>query len=85
MTETEKSIVVLPFEDMSPGKDNAYFSEGLTVEIITELSHVRGLLVISRSSAMTFKGTRKTIRDGRRVQSRGYEAQADGRAQVFAA
>jgi non-specific serine/threonine protein kinase len=57
----EKSIVVLPFEDMSPGKDNEYFSDGLTEEIITDLSHVHDLLVISRSSAMTFKGTKKTI------------------------
>jgi non-specific serine/threonine protein kinase len=58
-----KSIVVLPFEDMSPGKDNEYFSDGLTEEIITDLSHVHDLLVISRSSAMTFKGTNKTIPD----------------------
>jgi len=58
---TEKSIVVLPFEDMSPGKDNEYFSDGLTEEIITDLSHIHDLLVISRSSAMTFKGTKQTI------------------------
>ncbi len=57
----EKSIIVLPFDDMSPSKDNEYFSDGLTEEIITDLSHVNGLLVISRSSAMTFKGTKKTI------------------------
>jgi TolB-like protein len=59
--EAEKSIVVLPFEDLSPGKDNEYFSDGLTEEIITDLSQVHDLLVISRSSAMTFKGTKKTI------------------------
>jgi non-specific serine/threonine protein kinase len=57
----EKSILVLPFEDMSPGKDNEYFSDGLTEELITDLSGVHDLLVISRSSAMTFKGTKKTI------------------------
>jgi serine/threonine protein kinase len=56
-----KSIIVLPFEDMSPGKDNEYFSDGLTEEIIADLSHIHDLLVISRSSAMTFKGTQKTI------------------------
>jgi len=56
-----KSIIVLPFEDISPGKDNEYFSDGLTEEIITDLSHVHDLLVISRSSAMTFKGTKKKI------------------------
>jgi non-specific serine/threonine protein kinase len=61
VSKAEKSIIVLPFEDISPGKDNEYFSDGLTEEIITDLSHVRDLLVISRSSAMTFKGTKKTI------------------------
>jgi non-specific serine/threonine protein kinase len=61
MPKAEKSIIVLPFEDMSPGKDNEYFSDGLTEEIITDLSHLHDLLVISRSSAMTFKGTKKTI------------------------
>ncbi|MFC1563622.1 protein kinase [candidate division KSB1 bacterium] len=57
----EKSIIVLPFGDMSPDKDNEYFSDGLTEEIITDLSHIHDLLVISRSSAMTFKGTKQTI------------------------
>ncbi|NLP10791.1 protein kinase [bacterium] len=60
-TKNEKSILVLPFEDMSPGKDNEYFSDGLTEELITDLSRVHDLLVISRSSAMTFKGTKKTL------------------------
>jgi serine/threonine protein kinase len=59
----EKAILVLPFADMSPGKDNEYFSDGLTEELITDLSGVHDLLVISRSSAMTFKGTKKTIRE----------------------
>jgi len=57
----ENSIVVLPFENMSSDPDQEYFSDGLTEEIITDLSHIHDLLVISRSSAMTFKGTKKKI------------------------
>ena len=56
-----KSIIVLPFENISSDPEQEYFSDGLTEEIITDLSHINDLLVISRSSAITFKGTKKTI------------------------
>jgi len=58
----EASIVVLPFENLSPDPDNAFFADGLTEEIITDLSKVGALRVISRNSAMQLRKTTKDTR-----------------------
>jgi TolB-like protein/DNA-binding winged helix-turn-helix (wHTH) protein/Tfp pilus assembly protein PilF len=50
------SIAVLPFADLSPGKDQEYFSDGLSEELINDLAQVPGIRVIARSSAFQFKG-----------------------------
>lgn len=51
-----KSIAVLPFVDMSPEKDNEYFSDGLTEELLNVLAAASDLRVSSRTSCFTFKG-----------------------------
>jgi TolB-like protein/class 3 adenylate cyclase/Tfp pilus assembly protein PilF len=51
----EKSIAVLPFDNMSDEKQNAYFTDGVQDEILTDLARIADLKVISRSSVMQYK------------------------------
>jgi serine/threonine protein kinase len=53
--EPQPSIAVLPFADMSPGKDNEWFSDGLAEEIINALTKIPGLKVIARTSSFSFR------------------------------
>jgi TolB-like protein/class 3 adenylate cyclase/Tfp pilus assembly protein PilF len=54
--QDEKSIAVLPFLDLSAGKDQEYFSDGISEELLNLLAKIPQLRVISRSSAFSFKG-----------------------------
>jgi TolB-like protein/Tfp pilus assembly protein PilF len=51
----EKSIAVLPFQNFSPEKDNAFFADGIQDDILTSLAKIKDLRVISRSSVMGFR------------------------------
>jgi TolB-like protein/DNA-binding winged helix-turn-helix (wHTH) protein len=62
------SIAVLPFADMSPTKDQEYFSDGLAEQLIHDLAKVSGLKVVGRSSAFQFKGKNEDLREvGRKL------------------
>ena len=56
------SIAVLPFDNMSADPEQEYFSDGITEDIITELSKISGLFVIARHSAFTYKGKSVTLK-----------------------
>jgi adenylate cyclase len=55
------SIAVLPFDNMSNDQEQEYFSDGITEDIITELSKLSGLFVIARHSTFTYKGKSVTL------------------------
>jgi TolB-like protein/DNA-binding winged helix-turn-helix (wHTH) protein/tetratricopeptide (TPR) repeat protein len=59
--EHSTSLVVLPLENLSGDKEQDYFADGMTDELIANLAKIRSLHVISRSTAMAYKGTRKPL------------------------
>jgi TolB-like protein len=61
-TSKGKSIAVLPFVDISDKRDQEYFSDGLSEELIDRLTHVGDLKVIARTSSFQFKGKNEDIR-----------------------
>ena len=67
-TAWTNSVAVLPFINMSPDKEQDYFCDGLTEEMISRLSQIRGLKVTARTSAFAFKGANRDIREiGRKL------------------
>jgi len=64
----KNSIAVIPFVDMSPQKDQEYFCDGMTEELINRLSNIKELRVPARTSAFMFKGKAEDIREiGRKL------------------
>ena len=61
--KVDKSIAVLPFQNLSDEKENAYFADGIQDDILTNLSKIRELKVISRTSVMQYRGNAPNIRD----------------------
>jgi TolB-like protein/Tfp pilus assembly protein PilF len=59
---SRKSIAVLPFTDLSPGKDQEYFSDGVSEEILNALAQVKDLKVAGRTSSFHFKGRNDDLR-----------------------
>jgi serine/threonine protein kinase/Flp pilus assembly protein TadD len=55
----EKTIAVLPFENISPDKETDYFADGLAEELIINLSRIKDVHVIARTNSMRYKGTNK--------------------------
>ncbi len=58
----KKAIAVLPFDNISSDKENEYFGDGLTEELIANLSRLKEMRVISRTTTMAYKGTKKDIK-----------------------
>jgi len=59
----DKSIAVLPFENLSDEKENAFFADGIQDDVLTNLSKIADLKVISRTSVMQYKGNARNARD----------------------
>jgi adenylate cyclase len=57
------SIAVLPFTNMSGDREQEYFSDGITDDLITDLSRLPGLFVIARNSTFTYKGKAAKLQD----------------------
>ena len=61
--KVDKSIAVLPFENLSDEKENAYFADGIQDDVLTNLSKIGDLKVISRTSVMPYRGKTSNIRE----------------------
>src|SRR5262249_23467483 len=83
------SIAILPFTNMSADAEQEYFADGLTEDLITDLSKVPGLFVIARHSSFSYKGksvdSRQVAREmGVRYVLEGSARRASGRVRINA-
>ena len=83
------SIVVLPFDNMSDDPQQAYFSDGITEDITSDLSRIASLFVIARNSAFTYKGKAVKVQDvsremGVRYVLEGSVRKADNQVRITA-
>lgn len=62
-SDNQLSICVLPFENMSGDAEQEYFSDGISEDIITDLSKVSALTVVARNTSFTFKGKALAVKD----------------------
>ncbi|HTX19315.1 MAG TPA: protein kinase [Bacteroidota bacterium] len=70
-TPQTKAIAVLPFGNISPDKESDYFSDGLTEELIINLSRLKDIRVVPRTTSMLYKGTQKDAKTiGREIGTR---------------
>jgi TolB-like protein/cytochrome c-type biogenesis protein CcmH/NrfG len=63
VAEAPDSVAILPFVDMSPGRDQEYFCDGIAEEIINSLCCIRDLRIASRTSSFQFKGRAADVRE----------------------
>src|SRR5574341_537517 len=64
-----KGVAVLPFEDLSPTKENEYLANGITDEIITDLSRIESLKITPRSSVLSYQASARDVREiGKELQ-----------------
>lgn len=67
----DKVIAVLPFVNISPDKESDYFSDGLTEDLISNLSRLKGMSVVSRTNSIRYKGSKLDIEEiGRELGAR---------------
>jgi adenylate cyclase len=66
------AVAVLPFDNLSGDPEQAYFSDGITEDVITELARFRALLVIARNSSFAFRGKAADVREISRALGAGY-------------